>query len=312
MNTSLFSEFETRRNGIYRWKAWPTDSCPYSSTLFATLSLSPISKFGRLLTRQKGYVTCVHASHIHNYSTNFIRVPFMLNFPSDLLIHVHRPLYGLPESSLHWFVPYSNHHKTWWSITAAVHDLCVLFTTGYLLVSCKNLSVPRGVTVLQTDDTLHLGNRAFIAKEEKSSKKFTSKSRINLVDGYCIKLNKKTISLNKEIVKLQQADLVKVLQKIATNNVNHSSNISQRARSRRWVFRPNIWFRGQLTTYYCRHPCSETLEQIYLHHQKERRIRGIVCSSGRRITSSDRLCQCQFCIRHQLDFSACFYSLFSW
>lgn len=160
----------------------------------------------------------------------FIRAPSMLNVHSNLLVCVDRPLYRLPESGFHWFVTYRNHHKTYPSMTAAVQDPCFLFTPGCQSIYCKTSSVPRGIHALQTDDTLHFGNSAFLAKKEKFSLKFPSKPRINLVDGHCIKFNGGTIPPNNAIVKLHQTDHVKTLQKIETNNLNQSSYISQRAR----------------------------------------------------------------------------------
>lgn len=51
----------------------------------------------------------------------------IFNIPPGMLLRVDRPLYGLPDYSLHQLVTYHEHHRFRPAITAAVHDSCLLY-----------------------------------------------------------------------------------------------------------------------------------------------------------------------------------------
>lgn len=83
-----------------------------------------------------------------------------IDFPSNLLLRVDRPLYGLPESGPHWFFNYSNLLKTRLSMTAAVYGPFLVSSSGSQSIKRHRTGL-RGGTAFQTDDTPNLGNKSF-------------------------------------------------------------------------------------------------------------------------------------------------------
>lgn len=79
----------------------------------------------------------------------FIRPPTILNPPEGFLLLVDRPLYGLTDSSLHWFVTYSDHHKKQLSMIDSFHELCLLCIAGCLSKNIRFICGLRGITVVQ-------------------------------------------------------------------------------------------------------------------------------------------------------------------
>ncbi len=79
-----------------------------------------------------------------------------MNVPNGKVLKVLNPLYGIPESRLHWYVTYANHHKDVLGMTATKFDPCILFgREGKHLI---------GVTALQVDDTFGFGTDQFLEK----------------------------------------------------------------------------------------------------------------------------------------------------
>lgn len=160
----------------------------------------------------------------------FIRPPLILNIPPGYLLRVDRPLYGLPESGMHWFVTYHGHHRRSLHMAAAIHDPCLLYTRPCLSGDRQPSSAPRGITCLQTDDTLHIGNEAFLAKEEKLSREFKCKPKAVLAIDKPLKFNGGIISLERNAVKLSQPQHIAKLSTICEDNVDISAFTTQRAR----------------------------------------------------------------------------------
>ncbi|CCE33822.1 uncharacterized protein CPUR_07750 [Claviceps purpurea 20.1] len=73
-------------------------------------------------------------------------------------MRVIRPLYGIPESGLHWFATYFRHHREKLRMTTSTYDPCLLLT--------EKGSDCFGIIGMQTDDTLGLSDRAFSEREE--------------------------------------------------------------------------------------------------------------------------------------------------
>lgn len=42
----------------------------------------------------------------------FIQAPVAMDLPRNMVLQVVRPLYGMPESGLHWYLTYLDHHIT--------------------------------------------------------------------------------------------------------------------------------------------------------------------------------------------------------
>ncbi len=85
--------------------------------------------------------------------------------PGKILLAL-KPLYGVPESGLHWFITYRDHHVKKLGMKQCIVDPCILFKQA----SSRN-SLPN-VTVLQVDDSFGTGDAEFLAKEELESKSF--------------------------------------------------------------------------------------------------------------------------------------------
>lgn len=99
-----------------------------------------------------------------------------------MLLRIYRPFYGVPKASMDWFVKYHIHHCVKLGVRAAMHETCFLYTLSCLANSPHDTQF-RGITCLQTDETLSLRSAAFIAKEEKLSRKHDCKPNTKLADS---------------------------------------------------------------------------------------------------------------------------------
>lgn len=75
------------------------------------------------------------------------------------MLRVVKPLCGIAEAGVHWFVTYQNHHKDKLEMANSTFDPCLLIS--------RSDSTTVGLTAKQTDDTLSVGEKAFATKEEK-------------------------------------------------------------------------------------------------------------------------------------------------
>lgn len=113
---------------------------------------------------------------IQSVRNNILRPYFLkplANFGalSNKLGHVITRLYGLLEAGVHWFRTYYRFQFECLRMNLADHDLCLLFFLRLL----ESSSSSRGMTVLQTDDTLTITNTLFLQNDEKAYERFLSK-----------------------------------------------------------------------------------------------------------------------------------------
>jgi len=88
----------------------------------------------------------------------------MLNdLPQNAIFKVLKPLYGIPEAGTHWFNTYHKHHLEMLAMRTSTFDPCLLVT--------KDQDGPFGLVGMQTDDTLILGDQAFVELEDSELKK---------------------------------------------------------------------------------------------------------------------------------------------
>lgn len=87
----------------------------------------------------------------------------------------------------------------------------------------------RGVTCLQTDDTLYLGDKAFMDKEETCSKPFECNPSKFLINQNSFNLNGITISLQEKYVTLPQPRHVAKLERIFKTEIDLSFFVLNRA-----------------------------------------------------------------------------------
>jgi hypothetical protein len=89
----------------------------------------------------------------------FVRPPKEMaqELPPGMIFKVVKPLYGVPEAGMHWYGTYSTYHREKLSMDTSTFDPCLLVT--------RDEDGPFGMVGMQTDDTLILGDDAFVEKE---------------------------------------------------------------------------------------------------------------------------------------------------
>jgi hypothetical protein len=100
----------------------------------------------------------------------YLRPAPEMGLTPDLVLRAVKPLYGIPESGLHWFLTYSKHHVEKLNMQQCTVDPCLLYTRA------KYGGLP-GVTALQVDDSVGCGDKEFLDLEENSSLDFKTKPR---------------------------------------------------------------------------------------------------------------------------------------
>lgn len=142
-----------------------------------------------------------------------VRPPRVLNMPPNTLVKVVRPLYGLPEAGIHWFVIYYDHYCKSLSMIPAVHDHWLLYTPSCFSKNHISSQEARVVTCLQTDDSLHMGNSTLIDQEQCISKKVLSNQTTVLTNGRSIEFYGRIISKADRALTLSQRQQISKLQK---------------------------------------------------------------------------------------------------
>ena len=169
----------------------------------------------------------------------FVRPPVELGLPSNAILKIIKPLYGVPEAGNHWFSTYHSHHREKLSMTQSTYDPCLLYT--------ENSSRSGfGIVGLQTDDTLFLADKMFAVKEEEQLHKanLLAKEREKLdnetikFNGGCIKRESNVIHLTQErqcrnlhLVALKSTDLTSSRGKIRKAVTPKDQYVAQRARA---------------------------------------------------------------------------------
>ena len=127
----------------------------------------------------------------------YIKAPKEMGLPDGWVLKIMKPLYGIPESGLHWYLTYLDHHLNELNMKRTRTDPCVL-------VKHRDGTLD-GFIVLQVDDSLGFGTPMFLAEEEKASSRFKCKPRTYLdksqilFNGLCIKqIDKGLISMTQE------------------------------------------------------------------------------------------------------------------
>lgn len=113
----------------------------------------------------------------------FVRPPQILGIPEDLFFRADRPLYGIPEPGIHWFLTYYRHHTEKLGMKPSTHDSCFLLVPKSMGIYYCSTDRPRGFTFLQTDDTLNSRNNRFMDDEKDAAVKFDCKPINFLKDG---------------------------------------------------------------------------------------------------------------------------------
>lgn len=99
----------------------------------------------------------------------YISAPEEMNLPPGTVLKVVKPLYGVPESGLHWYLTYLHHHTERLKMTRSTVDPCLFFrhANGQL----------DGAVIIQVDDSLCLGSDEFNTEENDAATTFKTKPR---------------------------------------------------------------------------------------------------------------------------------------
>lgn len=133
-----------------------------------------------------------------------------MNLEDDDIILCVKPLYGIPESGLHWFVPYHGHHVISLQMNSTKVDPCLLFS--------RNDDQIEGMTILQVDDSIGLGTTEFLRRESETTKLFKSKPQLILSKENEAVFNGSQVRRNEDgTYKLHQTEKLQALQLVKTN-----------------------------------------------------------------------------------------------
>ena len=138
-----------------------------------------------------------------------------MNLPPGMVLSVERPLYGVPEAALYWYLTYREHHVEDLGMNLSTVDQCIMYRRD------PDSIIPN-MTVLQVDDTLGCGSESFFRDEELYSTKFMTKPRELLEIGKSVKFNGARITLGIDQLKLSQSDKIRKL-KVPTTMQEASS-----------------------------------------------------------------------------------------
>lgn len=99
----------------------------------------------------------------------YLKPPKELGIGKEKVLLLLKPLYGIPESGLHWFVTYVEYHKEKRGMEQTRADPCFLFK--------REGSKLQAATVLQVDESLGFGDKWFMKCEDNISNHFKCKPR---------------------------------------------------------------------------------------------------------------------------------------
>lgn len=170
-----------------------------------------ISRMGHRVTVATATLCPDHKSYIRDISQAylqsesdlerkiFLKAPKEMGLEDDEVLLVTKPLYGVPESGLHWFVTYQTHHKERLGMNCTRGDPCLLFRPGE--------TSPDGLTALQVDDSYGHGTEKFLRDEDLESKRFKCKPRKIISEGDTVPFNGSGISIKEcGVNSLDQSD----------------------------------------------------------------------------------------------------------
>lgn len=99
-----------------------------------------------------------------------------LRLQQDMLLKIVRPLYGVPEIGLHWYLTYIEHLESTLGMGRTSADSCVLVRrTEEELEREREREI-----ILQVDDILGIGTHKFLNDERSAANQFKCKPRTHL------------------------------------------------------------------------------------------------------------------------------------
>ena len=171
----------------------------------------------------------------------FVQPPKELGLPPDSILRLINPLYGIVEAGNHWYFTYSDHHINKLNLVPSRHDPCLLYTSKLFDHFSKS---PKGITCLQTDDSLSAANSLMLHTEEQHSTEFRCKERTILNEGKTLHFNGMAVTNTREAYCISVSDKIQRLALLNIRNTTKDEYISQRARGAyiAAVCRPDLTF----------------------------------------------------------------------
>lgn len=147
------------------------------------------------LTNHKPYILDMPQAYIQSRSNPerviYLQAPEEMGLAHDECLLVLKPLYGIPESGLHWFLTFQNHHIEKLVMAATTVDPC-------LLSKREGKSID-GIATIQVDDTFGHGTEEFLNQENSKTKStFKTKPRKIFQPGESVTFNGTNILFEKD------------------------------------------------------------------------------------------------------------------
>ncbi|KAJ5783463.1 uncharacterized protein N7518_009140 [Penicillium psychrosexuale] len=146
-------------------------------------------------------------------------------YPAGTILRVVKPLYGIAESGVRWFATYQRHHVNNVNMSPCTYDPCLLIANGE--------KDEFGMVGMQTDDTLILGTKMFLAKEEEEIQraKFRTKLTVTLSPETSFEFNGCRLSQEGRYIHLRQKGQGSKIKPIDLNDQSRAQRyLEQRAR----------------------------------------------------------------------------------
>jgi hypothetical protein len=117
-----------------------------------------------------------------------IEAPEEMGLGVEFVLLCVRPLYGIPESGLYWFLTYTDHHVQELQMTQSRADRCLFIRRP------SNEDPGTSITAIQVDDSFGTASETFLQDEENAAKRFKTKPRIIIPTGGSVLFNGSLIS----------------------------------------------------------------------------------------------------------------------
>lgn len=134
----------------------------------------------------------------------YMKAPKEMKLEKGKIVKVVRPVYGMPESPMHWFKTYIDYHKNTLSMSQSKLDPCLLYRS--------NEEGVNGIIGIQVDDTICAGTSSFLDEEKLRSKEFPSKGK-ETISSTAVRFNGVELQLSKNGIVMKQENYINEIDK---------------------------------------------------------------------------------------------------
>lgn len=263
----------------YQARSIPTKA-PTISKLGQRLSLA----IAAMHPNGNAYVRDITQAYIQSKSELerdvYLKPPPEMNLSEDKVLIAVKPLYGVPESGLHWFLTYKDHHVKKLGMQQCTIDKCLLYKRS---ADYQNSRGVPDITILQVDDSFGIGSNDFLEIEDIESREFATKPRKTFGCGDTHLFNGSEIKREAEnVYSISNKSKLEVLEIPKTER----ESVSARAKLQyvATVSRPDLASPVQLLASKVKHPSEETTKNLgkIIEYSKEK------CQKGLRFVNLDK------------------------